>query len=49
MSDALLAMHGIGSLWPKLARKTHLEGVARDLEAARARLKDTGASVDSAP
>lgn len=49
MSDALLAMHGIGSLWPQLPRKTHLDGVARDLEAARARLKDVGANVDSAP
>ncbi len=38
MSDALLAMHGIGTLWPKLPEKTHLDGVARDLEAARERL-----------
>lgn len=38
MGEALLAMHGIGTLWPKLPEKTHLDGVARDLEAARARL-----------
>lgn len=38
MSDALLAMHGVGSLWPKLPEKTQIDGVARDLEAARARL-----------
>lgn len=38
MSDALLAMHGVGTLWPKLPEKTHLDGVARDLEAARARM-----------
>ncbi len=38
MGDALLARHGIGTLWPKLPEKTHLDGVARDLEAARARL-----------
>jgi uncharacterized protein YndB with AHSA1/START domain len=38
MGDALLAMHGIGTLWPKLPEKIHLDGVARDLEAARARL-----------
>lgn len=38
MSDALLAMHGVGAIWPKLPEKTHLDGVARDLEAARARL-----------
>jgi uncharacterized protein YndB with AHSA1/START domain len=38
MGDALLAMHGVGTLWPKLPEKTHIDGVARDLEAARARL-----------
>lgn len=38
MGDALLALHGIGTLWPKLPEKTHLDGVTRDLEAARARL-----------
>ena len=38
MSDALLAMHGVGTLWPKLPEKTHIDSVARDLEAARARL-----------
>ena len=38
MGEALLAMHGIGSLWPKLPEKRHLDGVARDLEAARERL-----------
>jgi uncharacterized protein YndB with AHSA1/START domain len=38
MADALLAMHGIGTLWPKLPDKTHIDGVARDLEAARQRL-----------
>jgi uncharacterized protein YndB with AHSA1/START domain len=38
MGEALLAMHGIGSLWPKLPEKTHIDGVARDLEAARERL-----------
>lgn len=37
MADALLAMHGVGTLWPKLPEKTHLDGVARDLEAARQR------------
>ncbi|MFM7332803.1 MAG: SRPBCC domain-containing protein [Tabrizicola sp.] len=40
MSDALLAMHGVGTLWPKLPDKTHLDGVARDLEAARQRLAE---------
>ena len=39
MSDALLSLHGVGTLWPKLPEKTHLDGVARDLEAARARLE----------
>ena len=43
MSDALLAMHGVGTLWPKLPEKTHLDGVARDLEAARARLFEEAA------
>lgn len=38
MSEALLAMHGVGTLWPKIPDKTHVSGVARDLEAARARL-----------
>jgi len=38
MGEALLAMHGIGTLWPKLPEKTHIDGVARDLEAARQRL-----------
>jgi hypothetical protein len=38
MGDALLAMHGVGTLWPALPEKTHLDGVARDLEAARERL-----------
>ena len=37
MSDALLAMHGFGTLWPKLPEKPHFDGVARDLEAARQR------------
>lgn len=40
MSDALLALHGVGTLWPKLPEKTHLDGVARDLEAARQRLSE---------
>lgn len=40
MSDALLAMHGIGTLWPKLPGKANLDGVARDLEAARKRLAE---------
>ena len=43
MSEALLAMHGIGTLWPSLPQQTHLDGVARDLEAARARLFDEAA------
>jgi uncharacterized protein YndB with AHSA1/START domain len=38
MGEALLAQHGIGTLWPKLPEKTHIDGVARDLEAARDRL-----------
>jgi uncharacterized protein YndB with AHSA1/START domain len=38
MGEALLAMHGIGSLWPTLPEKRHIDGVAQDLEAARARL-----------
>jgi hypothetical protein len=38
MGEALLAMHGIGSLWPALPEKSQLDGVARDLEAARERL-----------
>jgi uncharacterized protein YndB with AHSA1/START domain len=38
MGEALLAMNGIGSLWPTLPEKRHLDGVARDLEAARERL-----------
>lgn len=40
MSDALLALHGVGTLWPELPEKTHLDGVARDLEAARQRLTE---------
>lgn len=40
MSEALLAMHGIGTLWPKLPEKADIDGVARDLEAARARLAE---------
>lgn len=38
MGEALLAMHGVGSLWPTLPEQRHLDGVARDLEAARERL-----------
>ncbi|NJS39464.1 MAG: SRPBCC domain-containing protein [Rhodobacteraceae bacterium] len=38
MGEALLAMHGVGSLWPSLPEKRHIDGVAQDLEAARARL-----------
>jgi uncharacterized protein YndB with AHSA1/START domain len=38
MGEALLAMHGVGTLWPKLPEPRHLDGVARDLEAARERL-----------
>lgn len=38
MGEALLAMHGVGSLWPALPDPRHLDGVARDLEAARERL-----------
>ena len=38
MGEAILAMHGVGTLWPKLPEKPHIDGVARDLEAARARL-----------
>lgn len=38
MGEALLAMHGIGTLWPALPEPRHLDGVARDLEAARDRL-----------
>lgn len=40
MGDALLAMHGVGTLWPALPEKADLDGVARDLEAARARLQN---------
>lgn len=38
MGEALLAMHGVGTLWPKLPEKRDIDGVARDLEAARDRL-----------
>jgi uncharacterized protein YndB with AHSA1/START domain len=38
MGEALLAVHGIGSLWPAMPEPRHLDGVARDLEAARASL-----------
>jgi uncharacterized protein YndB with AHSA1/START domain len=37
MEDALLAMNGVGTLWPALPEQRHLDGVAADLEAARAR------------
>jgi uncharacterized protein YndB with AHSA1/START domain len=37
MGEAVLAMHGIGSLWPGIPEGTHIDGVARDLEAARDR------------
>lgn len=43
MGEALLAMHGVGTLWPKLPETTHIDGVARDLEAARARLFEEAA------
>jgi uncharacterized protein YndB with AHSA1/START domain len=43
MGDALLAMHGVGTLWPQLPEKTHIDGVARDLEAARHRLEQESA------
>lgn len=39
MGDALLALHGVGTVWPKLPEKSDLDGVARDLEAARERLE----------
>jgi uncharacterized protein YndB with AHSA1/START domain len=42
MGEALLAMHGVGSLWPALPGPRHLDGVARDLEDARARLLQDG-------
>jgi uncharacterized protein YndB with AHSA1/START domain len=38
MGEALLAMHGVGTLWPNLPEPRPLDGVARDLEAARDRL-----------
>jgi uncharacterized protein YndB with AHSA1/START domain len=38
MGDALLAMHGVGSLWPALPEPRQLDGVAADLEAARQRM-----------
>lgn len=38
MGEALLAMHGIGTLWPHLPEKRDLDHVVRDLQAARARL-----------
>jgi uncharacterized protein YndB with AHSA1/START domain len=38
MGEALLVMHGVGSLWPALPKQRDLDGVARDLEEARARL-----------
>lgn len=38
MGEALLAMHGVGTLWPSLPEARHISGVARDLEAARERL-----------
>ncbi|MFN3576922.1 MAG: SRPBCC domain-containing protein [Tabrizicola sp.] len=38
MGEALLAMHGIGTLWPKLPATRDLDGLARDLQTARARL-----------
>lgn len=43
MGEALLAMHGVGSLWPALPEKRHLDGVAQDLEAARERLSQKDA------
>jgi hypothetical protein len=43
MGEALLAMHGVGTLWPKLPEKRHIDGVAQDLEAARARLFEEAA------
>ncbi len=36
MQDALLAAHGIGSVWPAIPDK-RMDGVARDLELARER------------
>jgi len=42
MGDALLAWHGVGSLWPALPEPRHLDGVAADLETARARLAEKG-------
>jgi uncharacterized protein YndB with AHSA1/START domain len=38
MGEALLAMHGVGTLWPMVPDKRQIDGVAQDLEAARARL-----------
>jgi uncharacterized protein YndB with AHSA1/START domain len=38
MGDALLAMHGVGTLWPAVPEPRQLDSVARDLEAARERL-----------
>ncbi len=43
MGEALLAMHGIGSLWPTIPEKRQIDDVAQNLEAARARLFGEGA------
>jgi len=38
MGEALLKAHGVGTVWPGLPEKRHLDGVAADLEAARERM-----------
>ncbi|MCU0826999.1 MAG: SRPBCC domain-containing protein [Tabrizicola sp.] len=43
MGEALLAMHGVGTLWPRLPQKTDIDGVGHDLEAARKRLFEENA------
>jgi uncharacterized protein YndB with AHSA1/START domain len=37
MSNALLAWHGVGTVWKGVSDKRQIDGVAADLEAARAR------------
>jgi hypothetical protein len=37
MSNALLAWHGVGTVWRGVPDQRQIDGVAADLEAARAR------------
>ena len=44
MGQALLAWAGVGTVWPGLPDKRQIDGVAADLEAARARLSREAAT-----